>query len=143
MQPMSNPSSEYEIVNMAKAVPVIFEHRVPVGHCDCWNDIYETHDPDCSQCLGSGQTMVKERSHLTKAVMQATGGVVDDDEPIAYAFTFDKDISLGDLIVCEGQRYKVIEIGKTTTLSKQEVTVCGLDYERDYHHNQADLERYK
>ena len=141
MPQTSNPL--YEIVNMSEAVPVIFEHNIPVGGCDCWNNIYDTHDPDCVQCRGTGQILIKEDSRLSKAVMKSTGGVVDDDDPIAHAYTFDDDISLGDIIICQGQRYKVIELDQTTTLSRQKVTVCGLDYERNYNHPQADLERYK
>lgn len=143
MPQTSSHLSEFEVVDMGKTIPVIFEHRVPVGKCSCWNDIYETNDPQCKRCMGTGNATVKERSHLSKAVMKSSGGIVDDDEPIAHAFTFDDDIHLGDVIVCKGQKYKVIEIDKTNTLGKQEVIVCGLDYERNYNHNKADLERYK
>lgn len=143
MPQTSNPLSEYDIVDMSKAIPVIFEHRTIIGKCDCWNSIYLAFDPDCSQCGGIGQISDKSGSRLTKAVMKSKGGIVDDDDPIAYAYTFDNDISLDDIIVCDGQRYRVTEIGQTNTLSKQQVTVCGLDYARNYNHSQADLERYK
>jgi len=139
----SNPLSEYDIVDMSKAVPVIFEHRTVIGKCDCYNDIYLAFDPDCGQCDGTGQISDKSGSRLTRAVMKSKGGMVDDDEPIAYAYTFDDDISIGDIIVCEGQKYRVIEVSTTNTLSKQEVIVCGLNYARNYNHNQADLERYR
>lgn len=143
MSRTSNPLSEYDIVDMSKAVQVIFEHRTVIGQCDCYNDVYLSFDPDCSKCGGIGQLSDKSGSRLSLAVMKSKGGIADDDDPIAYAYTYDDDISKEDIIVCEGQRYRVIEIGQTNTLSKQKVTVCGLDYERNYNHDKADLERYR
>lgn len=143
MPQTSNPLSEYDIVDMSKAVQVIFEHRTVIGQCNCYNDIYLSFDPDCSSCGGIGKISDKSGSRLSLAVMKSKGGMTDDDDPIAYAYTYDDDISIEDIIVCDGQRYRVIEVDTTNTLSKQQVTVCGLDYERNYNHNKADLERYR
>jgi len=143
MPQTSNPLSEYDIVDMSKAVPVIFEHRTVIGHCNCYNSVYLSFDPDCVKCGGVGQLSDKSGSRLGLAVMKSKGGIVDDDDPIAYAYTFDTDISSEDVIVCDGQRYRVLEVNTTKTLGKQKVTVCGLDYARNYNHNKADLERYR
>ncbi len=128
---------------MDQAVIVIFEKDGDSHRCQCWNSIYETFDPNCSNCGGEGKTVPQKEGQLGKAVIKSAGGMADEGDPIAYAYSHYKDIKLDGIIVCKGHRYRIIELLKTITMTGKEVTVCGLDYERDYCHNQADLERYK
>lgn len=128
---------------MDQAIMVIFEQEGPSRRCQCYNNIYSAFDPNCHSCGGKGMTIPEREGELSKAVVKSAGGMADEGDPIAYAYTYYSDIQLDCIMVCKGHRYRVIELTNTITMTGKSVAVCGLDYERDYRHNQADLERYK
>jgi hypothetical protein len=128
---------------MDRTILVIFEKEGPSHRCSCFNNIYHAFDPNCRSCGGKGKTVPQREGKLDRAVIESAGGMADEGDPIAYAYTYRPDVELDSILVCKGHRYRVIELMKTVTMAGKAVTVCGLDYERDYSHDKAVLERYK
>lgn len=121
---------------------LIIVERKSVKKCRCWNSLYETGDPNCIQCSGTGYLEGREQ-RLSKACLQSVGQFVDEGDPLLYACTHDFNVKVGDVIVCVGTRYIVIEIGAGFTPDNKDVLICGLNYETDNYYDQAELERYK
>ena len=126
---------------METLVPIIIE-RGSGGTCTCIDPIYKEPDSNCVRCSGVG-VIVSRKRRLTKASMQPSGEIADDGDPIIYACMFESDVAIDDIIICEGRRYIVIEIAGGFALDNRDIIICGLDYERNYNHSEADLKRYK
>lgn len=141
---MSKKQSEIQLLTplTMENIELIIVEKVVVRKCRCWNRVYEAGDPDCGRCFGTG-IIKKRQTRLSRASLQPAGQLVDEGDPIAYACTFDELIIVNDIIVCRGIRYVVMEISAGYTTDDKEVRICGLNYERNYNHNQSDLERYK
>lgn len=120
----------------------IIIERKSVKQCKCWNSLYETGDSDCLTCSGTGY-VDNRLGRVSRACLQSAGQLVDEGDPLVYACTFDKEIKVDDVIVCEGVRYVVIEISAGFTTDNKDVLICGLNYERNYDYNQTELERYR
>lgn len=128
-------------LSMKVLLPIIIERGFG-RRCDCVDPVYGESDRDCQACMGAG-VIIKRTQRLSQASMETSGQIVDEDDPIIYACTFDEDIQPDDTVICKGKRYVVMELSSGVTPDGKDVIIAGLDYERNYNHSQTVLSRYK
>ena len=142
---MSKKQSDFalhDIVHSMEKVDKIIVERIMSKRCPCYNRVYDSGDPDCRSCNGTGIVMQRVQ-RLSEASLEPSSRLHDIGDPLIYACSLDYDIELSDIIVHKGSRYVVIEKSAGFTATKKEIIIYGLDYERNHDHSETDLRRYK
>lgn len=145
MEQVSKKQSDatlHDVVHSMEKIDSIIIERVMGKQCPCYNRIYNTGDPDCQSCNGTGIIM-KRIQRLSEASLESSSRLHEMGDPLVYACSTDYNIELHDIIIHRGSRYVVIEKSAGFTVTKKEIIIYGLDYERNYDHSETDLRRYK
>lgn len=122
-----------EFVAMEEAASVIFERTPTKGRCPCWDSVYNNANPSCVICDGTGTLIGEREGKLALAVVKKNASLLDDDDPVAFVYTYYDGVVIGDVVVSRGSRYEVTSVSEVETLGKKKVWRCEVkDARTDY-----------